>query len=74
MEVTEDALVFDGVERFTGGEVDAANDHRIAMMAAIAATCADSPVIIHGAECVAKSYPRFFDDYAVLGGSVILEG
>jgi 3-phosphoshikimate 1-carboxyvinyltransferase len=44
------------------------------MMAAIAATCADAPVIIHGAECVAKSYPRFFDDYAELGGSVILEG
>lgn len=74
VEVAEDALVFEGVERFTGGEVDAANDHRIAMMAAIAATCADAPVIIHGAECVAKSYPRFFDDYAELGGSVILEG
>ena len=68
-----DALVFDGVERLHGGTVDAHNDHRIAMMAAIAATCADSPVLIRGAQCTAKSYPGFFDDLAALGGIVELE-
>ncbi|MBQ2264866.1 MAG: hypothetical protein II341_05605, partial [Oscillospiraceae bacterium] len=42
-----------------GCTIDAAGDHRIAMAAAIAATVASSPVTIHGAECVSKSYPTF---------------
>lgn len=71
--IEDDALVFEGVERLHGGTVDAHNDHRIAMMAAIAATRADSPVLIRGAQCTAKSYPGFFDDLAALGGIVELE-
>jgi 3-phosphoshikimate 1-carboxyvinyltransferase len=65
-----DALAIQGVAHLTGGVVDAANDHRIAMMAAIAATRATAPVTITGAECVSKSYPAFFDDYRALGGLV----
>ncbi len=53
---------------FQGGIVDARNDHRIAMAAAIAATVSNSPVTILGAECVNKSYPRFWEDYRRLGG------
>lgn len=52
-----------------GGIVDACNDHRIAMAAAIAATVADGPVTILGAECVAKSYPSFWLEYRRLGGN-----
>lgn len=48
--------------------IDAGNDHRIAMSAAIAATVADGPVTILGAECVSKSYPDFWSDYTKLGG------
>jgi len=48
--------------------IDAVNDHRIAMSAAIAATVADGPVTILGAECVAKSYPAFWQVYKELGG------
>lgn len=48
--------------------IDAANDHRIAMAAAIAATVADGPVTILGAECVSKSYPSFWEEYKKLGG------
>lgn len=70
VDVDGDALVFEGVESLTGGVVDAANDHRIAMMAAIAATRATGPVTICGAECVSKSYPAFFDGFAALGGTV----
>ena len=51
-----------------GGTVDSRNDHRIAMSAAIAATVCDSPVTILGAQCVEKSYPKFFTDYTSLGG------
>lgn len=43
-------------------------DHRIAMSAAIAATCADGPVTITDAQCVSKSYPTFWDEYRRLGG------
>ena len=49
--------------------INAAGDHRIAMAAAIAATVADGPVTIKGAQCVAKSYPTFWDEYKKLGGS-----
>lgn len=52
----------------TGGTVDAKNDHRIAMAAAIAATACREDVIILGAQCVEKSYPRFFEEYRKLGG------
>ncbi|MBE6922408.1 MAG: 3-phosphoshikimate 1-carboxyvinyltransferase [Ruminococcaceae bacterium] len=53
----------------TGGTVDAVNDHRIAMAAAIAATACQQNVTILGAECVKKSYPRFWEEYARLGGN-----
>ena len=51
-----------------GGTVDAVNDHRIAMAVAIAATVCKEDVTILGAECVRKSYPRFWEEYARLGG------
>ena len=64
----DDVLIIHG-GTLTGGTVHAANDHRIAMMAAIAATRAEGPTTIIGAECVSKSYPHFFDDFASLNGS-----
>ena len=51
-----------------GGTVDSVNDHRIAMSAAIAAIRCTEPVTILGAQCVRKSYPKFFDEYRRLGG------
>ena len=51
-----------------GGTVDAVNDHRIAMSAAIAATICKQDVTILGAQCVKKSYPKFWDAYLRLGG------
>ena len=68
--VEGDDIVLDGVSELAGGTVDTANDHRIAMMAAIAATRAAGPVTILGAQCVEKSYPTFFEDYRALGGIV----
>lgn len=44
-----------------GGRVESHGDHRIAMSLAVAALRADGPVVIDGAECVAKSFPEFFD-------------
>ena len=54
----------------TGGTVSGANDHRIVMAAAVAATVASGPVVIEGARAARKSYPDFFRDYAALGGRV----
>ena len=47
-----------------GGVVDAANDHRIAMAAAVAACAAAGDVTVLGAECIEKSYPSFWTDLA----------
>ena len=67
-EATDNTLrVYSG--KFTSGIVNAYGDHRIAMTAAIAATMADGPVTILGAECVAKSYPTFWEVYQQLGGN-----
>ena len=67
-EATEDTLTVYGTG-LTGGTVDSANDHRIAMSAAIAATVCKIPVILKGADCVEKSYPKFFEEYRRLGGN-----
>ncbi len=66
-----DSLTIVGKSSLPGGvTVSAHNDHRIAMMAAIAATCCENPITITGAECVAKSYPNFWADYEKLGGQI----
>ena len=49
-----------------GGDIRAAeteshHDHRIAMSLAVSALRCDGEVLIHNAECVAKSFPDFFE-------------
>lgn len=67
----EDNLAILGQPSLPGGvTVSAHNDHRIAMMAAVAATCCEQPIVITGAECVAKSYPNFWEEYVRLGGII----
>ena len=66
-----DSLTIRDGEGLAGGvAVDCCNDHRIAMMAAIAATRCAAPITLLGAECVNKSYPGFWKDYAMLGGEI----
>ena len=67
-EADENTLTIHGTG-LTGGTVDAVNDHRIAMATAIAATVCKQDVTILGAECVKKSYPQFWAEYARLGGN-----
>ncbi|MCD8073407.1 MAG: 3-phosphoshikimate 1-carboxyvinyltransferase [Alistipes sp.] len=67
-----DELIINGVTHFQGGDVDAHNDHRIAMMLGIAATRSRGPIFLTGAESVSKSYPDFWDEYKRLGGNVRL--
>ena len=66
----EDSLVINGVNELKGGvEVWSHKDHRIAMTLAIAGTICKEPIIIKDYECVSKSYPHFFEDFKMLGGS-----
>lgn len=60
---TADGLIIRGVPCLKGGIVDAAGDHRIAMSGAVASLVCDGPVTIMGAECVAKSYPTFWEEF-----------
>lgn len=71
-QVTEmqDGLIIYGKEKLPGGRTHSRGDHRIAMAAAIASIGCDGTVIIEDAEAVNKSYPRFFTDFAVLGGQI----
>ena len=67
-DATEDTLTIHPA-KLVGGIVDSANDHRIAMASAIAATICTQPVTILGADAVNKSYPQFWAEYRRLGGN-----
>ena len=59
----------------TGGQpqsarVESHEDHRIAMAVAVAALGATGRLSIRDSQCVAKSYPGFFDDLKNLGALV----
>jgi 3-phosphoshikimate 1-carboxyvinyltransferase len=65
---SDDEIIIFGAGKIRGGTVDAVNDHRIAMSAAIASCFCQEAVTIKGAQAVNKSYPHFFDDFNMLGG------
>ncbi len=68
VEQLEDAIIIHGVAKLKGGVVSSHNDHRIAMMLAVVATCAEDQVVLQDAGSVAKSYPGFWEHYYRLGG------
>jgi 3-phosphoshikimate 1-carboxyvinyltransferase len=55
--------------RLHAGRVESAGDHRMAMLFALAGALGEG-VEIDDADCVAISYPRFWDDLASLSSSV----
>ncbi len=57
--VTQDGLLITG-SKLTGGGADSFNDHRIAMLCAVASAVCSRPVTVTGAEAVNKSYPTFW--------------
>lgn len=63
VKILSDGLLIHGT-KLTGGAVDSRNDHRIAMLAAVASSVC--PVTLRGAEAVNKSYPRFWADFAAM--------
>lgn len=53
-----------------GAHVESHEDHRIAMAVAVASLGATGRVYIRDSQCIAKSYPGFFDDLRHLGAIV----
>lgn len=64
----EEGLIIEGVNKLQGGSVNCWNDHRIAMSLAIASIKCENKLTLEGTECVAKSYPKFWEDFKNLGG------
>lgn len=51
-------------------KIDPSGDHRMAMALSILAIGSEGFIEITNAECVAKSYPEFFDDLEALGANL----
>jgi 3-phosphoshikimate 1-carboxyvinyltransferase len=69
VDITDNAMLVYGGKPL-GAEVEAHNDHRLAMSLSIAALFAKGDSMINGAEAVSKSYPLFFNDLASLRAKI----
>ena len=61
IEATDDGMIIQGPTKLHGATLNSYGDHRIGMMAAVAALLTDEPVELDDAECIAVSYPTFFE-------------
>lgn len=68
-QIMHNKLIVKGNAKITGGIVNAYNDHRIAMAAAVAGVIWGG-VTLSCAESVSKSYPDFFEQLATVGGKI----
>jgi 3-phosphoshikimate 1-carboxyvinyltransferase len=69
VEIKDDIMSVTGGQP-SGAHVESHEDHRIAMAVAVTALGAKGGVSIRDSQCVAKSYPGFFDDLHNLGALV----
>ena len=60
VEEFDDGLRVRGGQKLHGAEIDAYDDHRIAMAFAVAGLRAEGETVIRGAGCASISYPEFF--------------
>ena len=70
LEERPDGLLIRPSELHGASNLQAHHDHRLAMALSVAALRARGESIIHGIECVDKSYPNFFQHLAQLGAKV----
>ncbi|HEX2379022.1 MAG TPA: 3-phosphoshikimate 1-carboxyvinyltransferase [Gaiellales bacterium] len=67
VEPLEDGFRIRGVPtRLRGGHVDAAGDHRVAMLGAVAGVCSQEGVEVRGADVLGVSFPDFADRLAAV--------
>ena len=58
---TSDGMIIHGGRPLHGAHIITHSDHRIAMSFSIAAIAADGTTTLDDADCIAISYPQFFD-------------
>jgi 3-phosphoshikimate 1-carboxyvinyltransferase len=58
---------------FNPAVINPMGDHRIAMAFSIAGAIAGD-ITIKDAECVSKTYPRYWEDFNKLGGKAVTHG
>lgn len=58
---TDDGMIIDGQQKLHGAVTESHLDHRVAMSVAIAALTADGETTINNADCVAISFPDFYE-------------
>lgn len=63
---TDDGMIIEGPTPLHGAALQTYGDHRMGMMNAIAALITEGPVTLDDADCIAVSYPTFFEDIANL--------
>jgi 3-phosphoshikimate 1-carboxyvinyltransferase len=68
---TEGSLTVIGGGKPKPAIIDPANDHRIAMAAAIMASVTEGESVITDTSCTEKSYPQFFRSFMDLGGNYV---
>ncbi|ACN83291.1 3-phosphoshikimate 1-carboxyvinyltransferase [Brachyspira hyodysenteriae] len=71
IEVSEDEILIEGVERLKGGNTTSHNDHRIAMALAVASAVSDNDIIIDDAESINKSSFNFIEQFRSIGAKVV---
>jgi 3-phosphoshikimate 1-carboxyvinyltransferase len=69
IEAAPDGFSVRGTGGLRGGTIDAAGDHRLAMMAAVAGLASRDGVEVRGFEAAAVSYPGFAADLGALAGA-----
>lgn len=70
IEEKPDGLIIRPAKLHGAANLQSHHDHRLAMALSIAALGAHGESVIHGIECVAKSYPSFFHDFLKVGAAM----
>ncbi len=58
-----DGCLIEGVEKFRPGKIQSFGDHRTAMSLAIASLALEGELLIEDTDCVATSFPSFFQEF-----------
>ncbi len=67
--ISGERLIIQGVRKLKGGvKLDPSGDHRMVMLASVAAAVADAPVTVPDTDALAKSWPDYLTVYRALGG------
>lgn len=66
---TEDGFAIDGGSRLHGACVDSCDDHRLAMLLAVAGLAAQGETVVAGAKVTDDSFPGFAETLKALGGA-----